>query len=170
MKLKKFLVALALPVVALTFASCSDDDDTPDVNNVPAQFTESLQKMFPTAKGVEWEIKGAYRVAEFKQNNNMIETDVWFDGNAANVMVKNDYGENLFLIPTNINDAIVATKYASMPWNIDEIEEYIMPTQTFYIIEAEATGQPDTYIFINNSGQIVKEVTNIPDITPGYQL
>lgn len=171
MKLKKLLMALALPVAALTFVACgSDDDDTP-VNTVPTQFTESLHKMFPNAKGVEWETKGAYRVAEFKQNNNMIETDVWFDNNAANMMVKNDYGQNLFLIPANINDAIVATKYASLPWKIDDIEEYIMPTQTFYVIEAEAAGQPDTHIFINSSGQIVKEVTGtIPDITPDYKL
>lgn len=171
MKIKKFLMTLAIPVIAMTFASCSDDDDTPDVNNVPTKFTESFNKLYPEVKTAKWETKGQYRVAEFKQNNNMIETEVWFDSNADRVMVHNDYGENLFLIPTVINDAIVDSQYGTMPWSVDDIDEYVMTGSSFFVIEAEAAGQPDTYVFINDAGQVVKEVTgNIPDITPSYQL
>lgn len=165
-------MALALPVVALTFGACSDnDDDTPDINNIPAKFTESLSKLYPDVKTAKWEMKGQYRVAEFNQNNNMIETEVWFNANAAKVMVHNNYGENLFLIPTVINDAIVSTKYSAMPWNIDDIDEYVMNSGSFYVIESEATGQPDMHVFIDASGKILKEVSgDIPDITPDYQL
>ncbi|MDE5573960.1 MAG: hypothetical protein K2H32_04025 [Muribaculaceae bacterium] len=175
MKLKKFLMAIALPVIALTFASCSndDDDDTP-LSKVPTQFTEAFQKLYPDAKGlnVEWEIKGNYRVAEYDHNNNMIDTEVWFNKNAERVMEHNDYGENLFFIPASINAAIEATQYAKLPWSLGEIDEYIMANgNTYYMFEANAKGEPETHIIMNGNGEVLNVVTgNEPDITPDYQF
>ena len=172
MKLKKFLIAFALPVMALAFASCKDDDDDKDLKEVPVQFTENLQKLFPNAQNVEWEMKGQYRVAEFDQNNNMIDTEVWFNKDAQKVMEHNDYGENLFFIPAKVNAGIEATEYAKLPWSLGEVDEYIMADgSAYYIIESNAKGQPETHIILNSEGDVLNVVTgNDPDITPDYQF
>ena len=70
--------AVVLLMTALSFGACDNDDD--DTFVPPSNITEALKQVYPAAQNIEWEMKGAYYVADCWVSND--ELEVWFDANA----------------------------------------------------------------------------------------
>lgn len=167
-KLLLFMVAIA-GFVGLQ--SCSDKDDDKDINpgKVPQIYVEALKTIYPEAKGVEWEKKTGYTVAEFTQAAVQDETEVWFDGKANWAMTRHDYGENLFMIPADVNRGFETSAYAL--WNVDEICYYEFPGTSFYVINVEKSGLNDMNLFFDGSGVMIKEAPeSAGDILPDFKI
>ncbi len=166
----KFLIGLLAIFGLVSVQACSDDDDD-RLDDVSQVFVDALKKLYPTATDVKWENKAPYRVAEFNKNNGQIGTEVWFDINANWKMTELDYGKNLFMLPTVINDAFTQTEYCRAPWNVDDIEEYKRPTDNFFIIEVESPQQGEVSLLFSDDGTLLKTVNgDLDNITPDYQL
>ena len=54
--------AVVLLMTALSFGACDNDDD--DTFVPPSNITEALKQVYPAAQNIEWEMKGAYYVAD----------------------------------------------------------------------------------------------------------
>ena len=67
-------------MTALSFGACDNDDDD-DTFVPPSNITEALKQVYPAAQNVEWEMKGAYYVADCWVSND--ELEVWFDANGC---------------------------------------------------------------------------------------
>ncbi len=175
MKLKLFYLLIA--IFGLTnITACSDDDDNnkPAVNpNIPEAVAQAFKDKYPDVdqSKVQWETKGIYTVAEFKTLDNQNDVEAWFTKAGEWKMTENDYGKDLFMIPTVINEAFVKSEYGT--WQIDDISYYEYPTESsnFYLIEVEKTGQPDTQLYFKTDGTTIKTTTDTNvDITPDTQV
>lgn len=163
----KFLWVMMALVSMTAFTSChDDDDDSGKTASVPKAYTEALTAKYPAATNVVWEKKDAYMVAEFKQNNDMEDLDVWFDATATWAMTDTDYGKNVFFLPAAVNAAWAQGQYGN--WTVDEIDFYQRPDIEFYVLEVEKTGQPDTDLYYLPDGTQIKAVASdaTSDITP----
>lgn len=87
--------AVVLMMTALLFGACDNDDD--DTFVPPSNITEALKQVYPAAQNVEWEMKGAYYVADCWVSND--ELEVWFDANANWVMTENELNSIDQLVP-----------------------------------------------------------------------
>ena len=87
--------AVVLMMTALSFGACDNDDD--DTFVPPSNITEALKQVYPAAQNVEWEMKGAYYVADCWVTGD--ELDVWFDANANWVMTENELNSIDQLVP-----------------------------------------------------------------------
>lgn len=151
-------------MAAVGLVSCNDDNDD---NNAPSvAFQYALDQLYPGATGVKWEKKGNYQVAEFGQNR--AEYDIWF--NALSVewaMTEIDYGNNLMQVPDlPVVKAIEESEYGM--WTVDDATYYQRTDMSFYVIEMETAGKPDTDLYISPEGKIIKAIpsSQSPDITP----
>ena len=88
--------AVVLMMTALSFGACDNDDDD-DTFVPPSNITEALKQVYPAAQNVEWEMKGAYYVADCWVSND--ELEVWFDTNANWVMTENELNSIDQLVP-----------------------------------------------------------------------
>jgi len=159
-KLYSLLAIFAVAAMALGFASCGDDDDD-DVKAPPQAFETALNKLYPQAKGVKWEKKGPYIVADFKQD--MADYDVWFEQSASWAMTEIDYGKNLAAVPDKaVTDAFKAGDYSS--WMVDDVSYYKQKTREFYIIEVEAPQQVETDLYYATDGTFIKAVPDNQDV------
>lgn len=168
MKLKLFYILIALMGIS-NFTACSDDDDnTPPVNpNIPEAVANAFAQKYPdvNTSAVKWEKKGIYQVAEFKSGLNEIEA--WFSQTGEWKMTENDYGKDLFMVSTIINQAFIHSGYST--WTIDDISYYEYPDETknFYLIEVEKAGEPDTQLYFKPDGTTIKTATEANvNITP----
>lgn len=173
----KKLLLLALPLLAISFSACSDDDDTPSPGGVPTVCTQAFQTKYPTVTNAKWEKEGTYYTAEWSEANGMREIEAWFNPalSAASSwsMTETDYGKNLFMVPTGLNVAFNQTSYATS--TIDEISLYEYPdaTRNVYVIEVTPAGAATDVdlIFAASDFSLVKTVpdTNLP-VTPDTQF
>ena len=162
--IKKNLLALFALFFSVTtvmaFTSCSDDDD--DIK-VESDYTEAFNKKFPNTKGVKWERKGAYKVAEFRQNR--FEVEAWFDADARWCMTDTDYGRDRTQLPAAVDATVTASEYAS--WTIEDIDYYERTDLNFYVVELETKGMADVYMFISPDGDVLKVQSEpMADVTP----
>lgn len=156
-----FSLLILLAGMSVSFVACNDDDHVA----VPDEFKAALQQKYPDVNHVDWQKKGAYRVAEFTQTN--VEHDIWFDSSAKLVMTELDYGKDMFLVPDNaVTEAFPNSEYGT--WQIDEIKHYIQLTNEFYVFEVEKAGQPDMDVYFSVNGEMIKAVKSdgAPDIHP----
>lgn len=169
MKLKLFYLFIGL-IGLSTLCACNDDDDnTVTTPNVPEAIANAFKAKYPDvdSRNVKWEQKGNYMVAEFKKTANMEEVDAWFSATGEWKMSETDYGKNLFLLPTEINDALRDNGYLS--WTMDDINyyEYTDASKNFYLFEMTKAGEPETNAFFKADGTKIKTtIGDQADITP----
>lgn len=137
------------------FSACDDDDDYPS-SKVPDSVQAALEAKYPAVKGVEWEKKAGYYVAEFRDNG--VDTEVWFDNNAVWCMTETDLRTDLNALPGLVNNAFQNGQYAD--WTVDDIDKYVRPDLTFYLIEIEKAGQKDRDLFYAEDGTLLKDVVD----------
>lgn len=169
MKLKLFYLAIA--TIGLISLSACDDDDSPNppAQNIPEAVVKGFQTKYPDVdpKIVEWEQNGVYYIAEYKKLSNMEDVEAWFTTAGEWKMTETDFGKNLFLLPTLINEAFNKTDYNS--WTIDDIKLYEYPDESrnFYLFEVEKAGQPTTNLFFKPDGTLIKTAPDTgTDINP----
>lgn len=161
MKKNFYLMFVALfGVLALT--SCNNDDDHPA--NLSDAARSAFEAQYPSARSVDWDVKGAYHVAEFHDNG--VETDVWYDANGNWCMTETDLGRDLTKLPTAVQTAFQASAYSA--WRVDDIDKYVRTDRTFYLIEVETSGQKDRDLYYAEDGTLLKDVEDAPndDVTP----
>lgn len=167
MRLKLYYLLIAV-LGLVTFAGCNDDDENLAPRpNAPEAVLNAFNAKYPDAKDVKWETKGAYYVADFKTTASLVEIDAWYKADGTWAMTESDYGKDLFMVPTAINQAFNASQYAT--WTIDDISYYEYPdaTKSFYLIEVEKVGQTDMQLYFKPDGTSIKNVAdNGVDITP----
>lgn len=151
---------LILPVTVLLlpsflFTSCSDDDNiTPD-----NKYTEALTEIYPNATRVEWEKKGNYTVADFRENGK--DLDVWFDAATSWVMTETEL--LVTDIPEVIKGTLADTDYAD--WKIDDVDLLEYPADPkLYVIEVEQ-GAQEWDLYFSEEGELLnkKDVSNADD-------
>lgn len=160
-----FLLLAIVFGFSTSFIACSDDDDDDDLSSVPAAFTTALIKAYPQAKDINWETDGTYRIAEFRHSG--VEYDIWFDNSAAIVMHELDFGINLNSIPNPVvAKKFVEGEYGS--WTLDDCKYYKQTSGAFYVFEVENIGAPDTDLYYDTEGNIIKTVNSdaAPEIRP----
>ncbi|MBD5254912.1 MAG: hypothetical protein HDS53_02360 [Barnesiella sp.] len=177
MKLK--LLTILFAAASLTaFTSCSDDDDD-DVkvpaSGVPTEVVQSFKAKYPSidVSKVKWETKGNYTVAEFSEAANQEELEAWFTTKTGEwAMTETDFGEDLFLVPAELNAKYYQTEYSS--WNIDDMKLYSYPdsTKDRYVFEVNKTGQQDMELYFTaDTYDLVKAIVDTDRvITPDTAL
>lgn len=178
--MKSTLLYLPLLMLGLSFSACSDDDDDDvTLNNVPDRVESAFEAQFPNVNinSVQWEQKGTYYVADWKEINGMRDVESWFSASpqATQIwaMTNTDYGKNIFLVPAEINSELEKTEYNTA--TIDDIDLYEYPdaTRNAYVIEVEPVGQRTDMLLIFDASTY-KYIKAIPDpgtdITPATPL
>jgi len=161
--MKKMMTMMLMAGLALGAASCDDDDN--DIK-VPESFEKALLAKYPNAKRVEWEQKGAYKVADFMDAG--MDLDVWFDRDARWVMTETDYTPAQYgMVPAAVMDAFKASGYST--WTVDDISMYERADATFYVYDLEKKGETDMDMYILPTGEITK-VAAEADVYPDTPL
>lgn len=174
MKLKLFTLLFA--AVGLTaFTSCSSDNYDDDVSHNVSHIIDSFKAKYPDVelKDVKWEVKDQYSVAEFTQAAGQIELEAWFNSKTGEwVMTEQDFGEDLFLIPAELNAKYYQTEYSS--WNIDDMKLYNYPEseKDRYVFEVNKTGEQDMLLYFTaDTYELVNAVVDTnPVVTPDTAL
>lgn len=168
MKLFDTLATLATLFLATTAIVSCENDTTDDIYPVAQSFTDALNKEFPNAKNVTWELKQQYKVAEFNEDYKSYE--VWLDQSATLKMTEVDYGKSFTLVPDfAVQNTFDSTFYAD--WTVDNITSYTRGDSIFYIIEVEKTGQQDMDVYIDQDGTLIKIANHTRDIiTPSTKI
>lgn len=154
MKPRKYFLVLALGAFALTMQSC--DDDNNDSIPVPRELTDALAKEHPNAQRIEWETKGAYYVADFREDN--FEKESWFTADGVWQMTETDlrYAD----LPAAVRTAYEATLYYN-DWRVDDVDKLERRgMDVVFIIEIEKKGNQDVDLYYSENGILVKEVVD----------
>lgn len=169
MIMKKFFYYLCVLVSGVVFLnSCDSDDDDIRLSDVPETVLVTIGEMYPDMSAVEWERNRGYYVAEFWYQG--VERHAWFSGNGAWHMTETDLGRSLANLPEPVQNAFLATQYAT--WEVDDIDMYERPDITFYLIEVEANGQRDRDLYFSADGTLLKNETDNygREVTPDTEL
>lgn len=175
--MKKKFYLLALPALMLSMVACSDDDDNVNPNDVPTVCTQAFSQRYPEVKNPKWEQEGTYYTAEWKEASNLRSKEAWFKQTAevgdSWVMTETDYGKDIFMVPTELNDSFNKTEYSNA--TIDEIElyEYADNSRDAYIIEVtpQASTSDLLLVFRASDYSFVKAMPDTGvDITPDTQI
>lgn len=188
MKTKLTIMLLALS--GIFFTSCSDDNND-DMGLFPPTITDSMREKLTTAlkadfpftegKKVDWESdthNKCYK-ADFRGEDGASEVEAWYNHTTQLVMTDYDYNKDMFLAPAGLAEAFNNSDYASC--TIDDIHYYRFPTEirSFYEIEVETSGQPDTYLYYRiatnpdtkeKEYQLYKATTQPYIITPSFSF
>lgn len=168
MKLFNTLIAIATFAIAATAVTSCEKDTTDEIFPVAQSFTDALQKEFPNAKNVTWELKQQYKVAEFEEDYKVYE--VWLDPSATLKMTEVNYGKSFTMIPdSNVEKTFASTMYAG--WSLNNVTSYSRDNDTFYVIEVAKTGHQDMDVFISEYGDLIKVANHTRDIiTPSTRI
>lgn len=157
MKPRKYFLVLALGAFALTMQSC--DNDNNDSIPVPQELTDALAKEHPNAQRIEWETKGTYYVADFREDN--FEKESWFTTDGVWQMTETDirYTD----LPAAVRTAYESTTYFNV-WRVDDVDKLERRgMDVVFIIEIEK-GNQEMDLYYSENGILVKEV---PDTDGG---
>lgn len=174
--MKKFLFVFALPLLMLSFAACSDDDDnTPPVGpNTPSRVPPALVNLFnqnyPDVTDVEWDSIPDYYIVDCDKN--MRDIEVWYTRPLPKdadpwVMTETNVGKDFFLAPNGLNLAFAKSEYATM--TVDDIinYEYADATRNVWVIEVDQTTGKDLAIVFDPVNYTIVNTLPAPDnVTP----
>lgn len=166
MRRKIFFLLTAF--LSLAFLSCNDDDES-NWDSVPVEVRDAFNGKYPSAKNVEWESKGNYKVADFIYNS--METSAWFDSKGIWYMTETDLPFNS--LPQAVKDAFESSEYST--WRIDDIDMLERKdSEVLYIIEVEQQNK-EVDLYYSAEGILIKTVADsndndyenhIPQVTP----
>lgn len=152
--MKKLLFYALAAMVSLQACDKSDDDQV----YVSPQAKEALTAKYPNAKGVHWQMKNGYVVAEFSTSSAR-EQSAWFDNNGTWYMTETDI---LFAqLPEAVKVSFADGQYAS--WRVEDIDKIERSaTETVYVIEVE-NKQSEVDLYYSSEGILVKEMIDVDD-------
>ena len=150
--------AVVLMMTALSFGACDNDDD--DTFVPPSNITEALKQVYPAAQNVEWEMKGAYYVADCWVSND--ELEVWFDANANWVMTENELNSIDQLVPA-VYTAFMDSKYNA--WVVTDVYVLTFPQNPMEsVIQVKQGSQRYALYFLQEGGLLhEKDISNGDD-------
>ena len=134
--------AVVLMMTALSFGACDNDDD--DTFVPPSNITEALKQVYPAAQNVEWEMKGAYYVA-----------DCW-------VMTENELNSIDQLVPA-VYTAFMDSKYNA--WVVTDVYVLTFPQNPMEsVIQVKQGSQRYALYFLQEGGLLhEKDISNGDD-------
>ena len=149
--------AVVLMMTALSFGACDNDDDT---FVPPSNITEALKQVYPAAQNIEWEMKGAYYVADCWVSND--ELEVWFDTNANWVMTENELNSIDQLVPA-VYTAFMDSKYNA--WVVTDVYVLTFPQNPMEsVIQVKQGSQRYALYFLQEGGLLhEKDISNGDD-------
>ena len=165
MKTMKFLLAMICSVFFM--ASCSDNDDQPTTDKVPAAVLQSFQSRFKGVEDVQWDMVKNYHVARFNQNvgrdvNAKYSTSAWFTVSGQYCQTIKEVSKNN--LPQAVKEALdsyMAQYYKG--WEVDDCEMVSREGMgEIYVIEIEK-GDLEREISISLAGDILKDVLDDDD-------
>ncbi len=142
--MKKVIMAA---IFAVTMVSCEKNEIN---SNVAVQ--KAFEAMYPDARGVEWEYKGGYSVADFDVD--FRDVSVWFDSDAQWVMSEFDISYSS--LPTAVKSSFETTEWTN--WRDKDVERIERPMMdVLYVIEAES-GEADIELRYSADGQLIESI------------
>ena len=149
---------VVLLMSAFSFGACDNDDD--DTFVPPSNITEALKQVYPAAQNIEWEMKGAYYVADCWVSND--ELEVWFDANANWVMTENELNSIDQLVPA-VYTAFMDSKYNA--WVVTDVYVLTFPQNPMEsVIQVKQGSQRYSLYFTQDGGLIhEKDISNGDD-------
>lgn len=157
--MKKYLYLLFVAMMTMTataFASCRDDDDNSIDSENAIKLRKALDAIYPGAsQRADWEKDRGYFVADFN-NEFRQEVEVWFADDAKWVMTRTDL-ERIDQLPDAVQAAFNAGGYGD--YRVDDVDYYERFDGSFYVIEVEKAGRPDTELFYSADGAFIKANT-----------
>lgn len=173
--MKKLLFALTLPLLALSFVACSDDDDpTPNPNyptRVPPALVNIFNQKYPDVTDVEWDSIPGYYIVDCDDKARR-DIEVWYTrplpkGSDPWVMTETNVGKDFFLAPNGLNLAFDKSEYSRM--TVDDIihYEYADATRNVWVIEVDQTAAKDLAIVFDPVNYSIVNTLTAPDnVTP----
>lgn len=148
MKTKVFLFMLVCSVCG--FVSCNDDD-----NYLPDDVVvRAFESKYPEAARVEWEVKGGYKVADFRIGT--YDTEAWFQTNGEWIFTETDV--RFDELPEAVKSSFSSGDYAS--WRVDDVDKLERAdAEVVYVIEVEQ-GNQDIDLYYSESGILVKAISD----------
>lgn len=165
--MKKYFYYLSMTLAGmLLLNSCDNDDDDIRLSNVPQAVVKTFDIMYPDANGVEWEKNRGYYVADFWRAGTAIEA--WFETKGEWRMTEIDLGRNLAALPEAVQKAFIDGQYAT--WQVDDLDKYERPDDTFYLIEVETKGERDRDLYYASDGRLLKDEADREghEVTPDF--
>ncbi len=166
MKLKMYLVLLAMGMLSLQ--GCSDDDDDLPNSKVPEAVRNAFDSSFPNTANLSWETKtvsqGQYYKAEFKnKNDNGYKTEAWYTADGSWYMTETEMPYND--IPQAIKTSFESSEYASWKRDneVERIERAGTEKEIIYIIEVESAQDVDMDLHYSADGIFIKAVNDDGD-------
>lgn len=160
MKLKSLLYIMAASAIGLGAASCGDDNDDININQVPQKVQQAVSSMFPGQNVLSWEQVPPYYIAEFMQSG--FETEAWFGADGTWAMTETDYDSNTAYLPIEVQEAFAQSEYSQ--WIVDDVQTYKRTFDSFCVIEVESATSPDVSLFYSADGVLLNQVQEF-DIT-----
>lgn len=151
MKKTLFLIVMAVIAVPFLFSSC-DDDDNDDTFIPPVNIAEALKQVYPGAQNIEWEMKGAYYVADCWVAGD--ELEVWFDANANWVMTENDLDSIDELVPA-VYTAFNNSNYSS--WVVTDVYVLTFPQHLTESVIQVKQGSQRYALYFSQEGGLLHE-------------
>lgn len=141
---------LFLSVLALSFGSCSSDDDATPINEIPNGVTAAFKAEFPKATDVEYVQLGTDHEVEFDVENVDHKALYSQDGK----LIRHKYDIRLAQLPEAIKKTVV-TDFENK--SIDDTEILMQNGLTFYQVELDKEPN-DLQLVFNKDGAQVLEV------------
>ena len=161
--MKRIFLMIAVLIGCTVFVACDGDDDNNALDGKYITYTRALQKRYPKATDIEWEIKGIYHVADFNLGRDDMEA--WYNGDVQWRMSRTDMDANLLGVDAVVAQAFSTGDYGD--WDIDEISFYErFDNDNFYLFEVDRHDMPDMLLFYATDGTLLKA---IPD-TAGFSV
>lgn len=120
-------------------------------SQVPSVIVNELNKEFPKATDIEWEMKGDLYNAEFEISGN-IDHDVWYNSEGKMVKHKEDISKSE--LPKAINN-VLKTEYNS--YSIDDLERITENGKVIYKMELESLTKTDWDIVFDSNGKVLSK-------------
>ncbi|MCC8146672.1 MAG: PepSY-like domain-containing protein [Bacteroidales bacterium] len=159
MKTKTFLLFCLL--AGCIFYSCDNDDDH---LAVPEEYPAAFYSLYPDAKGIEWEKKGEYFVADFWRSDMKAEAEAWFNSRAEWQMTVTEILYDS--LPSEVKNSFQSSEYSR--WYLDDtdlVERY--EKETLYVIEVKK-GDREYDLYFSSDGKLLQEMPSTNDKSNFY--
>jgi uncharacterized membrane protein YkoI len=140
-----------LKIAALAlFATAAVSAQDLQMNEVPANLTDSFQKENPNATDVEWEMEGMNYKVEFDVNR--MEHEIWYSKDGETVRREQELSKKD--LPSSITD-MIESKYSE--YKIDSVEMTEKDGKKTYEVELEKGWTEEKTLILDESGKVINE-------------
>lgn len=151
--MKAKIILMALAVVGIGVAACSDDDDI-NIGKENKEVEAAFYQKYPDAERVSWEEERGYFVAKFWRSDLKAEVNAWFDAMAMWLFTETDIRYDA--LPQAVKNAFEASEYSD--WQIDDVDMVERPEmETVYVLEVDK-GKEEYGLFFSADGILLKAI------------